>query len=77
MQTPPLGSSDIYMKDTHCVEPNEKSIFRFLFSELWLILFTIFGDTPEFPNVLPIKINRSNVAKFTGKMRNVLKRMIN
>ena len=32
------------MNDAHCAEMNEQSIFQFLFFELWLILFTIFGD---------------------------------
>ena len=31
----------IFMKDAHSAESNEKSIFRFLFFELWLILFTV------------------------------------
>ena len=43
-----------------------------------LIVFTIFGDTPEFPSVSPTKkINRSKVVKFTGMMCNELKRMKN
>ena len=33
---PSLRSSHIYMKDAHCTEPDEKSIFRCLFFELWL-----------------------------------------
>ena len=37
------------MKDAHCAEPSEKSIFLFLFFELWLIVFTIYGDTPDMP----------------------------
>ena len=33
----PLRSGHIYKKDAHCAEPNEKSIFRFLFFVLpWL-----------------------------------------
>ena len=59
MQTLPLKSNHIYMKYEQCAEKNNKSIlpfFRFIFLELWLIVFTIFGD--------PKKI-RSKVAKFT------------
>ena len=29
-------------RDFHCAESNEKSIFRFLFFELWFIKFTIY-----------------------------------
>ena len=32
------------MKDAQCAETNEKSIFRFLFFELWLIVLTILDD---------------------------------
>ena len=39
----------IYMMDAECAETNEKSNFRFLFFELWLIAFTIYGDTPGVP----------------------------
>ena len=38
------------MKDAHYAKTNEKSISRFAFFELWLIAFTIFGDSPEFPS---------------------------
>ena len=57
MQTPPapLRSGHIYMKDAHCAAPNEKSIFRFLFFELWPIVFTFYGDTPEISSVSPTK----------------------
>ena len=58
MQTPTSQRGHIYMKDAHCGETNEKSIFqvlRCLFFELWLILFAIFGDTPEFQSMLPTK----------------------
>ena len=34
------------MKDVQCVELNEKSIFRFLFFELWLIVFAINENVP-------------------------------
>ena len=46
----PLEISSIFMKDVHNAESNEKSIFRFLkflFFELWLSVFTIYGDTPS------------------------------
>ena len=59
MQNPPhtpLRSGHIYMKDAHSAESNEKSIFRFLFFELWLIVFTIHGDTPGFSSVSPTQI---------------------
>ena len=42
MQTPPLRSGYIYMTNAHCVETNEKSILRYLFFELWLIIFQVF-----------------------------------
>ena len=37
------------MKDAHSAESNEKSCFRFLVFELWLIVLTICGDTPGVP----------------------------
>ena len=37
-------------------ESNEKSIFLFSLIELWLIVFTIYGDTPGFSSVSPIRI---------------------
>ena len=39
---PPLRNDQIFMKDAQCVETNEKSILRYLFLELWLILLTVF-----------------------------------
>ena len=60
-----------------CAQPNQKSIFRFLVSELWLTVFTIFGDIPQFLRVIDGKKIRSKVTKFTRKMRNVLRRMKN
>ena len=42
MQTS-LRSGYIYMEDAHCTETNENRIYQFLFFELWLIAFTIFG----------------------------------
>ena len=44
-----VRSGHIYMKDVHSAESNEKSYFRFLFFELWLIVFTIYGDTSAPP----------------------------
>ena len=39
------------MKDAHSAESHEKSILRFLFFELWLIVYTIvytiYGDHPS------------------------------
>ena len=55
MQTSPLRSGIIYMEDTHSVESNEKSIFPFLFYELCLIVFKMYGDTPGFSSESPIK----------------------
>ena len=56
-------------KDAHCAEPNENSIFQFVFFELWLIVFTIY-QCYNLPNVSPTKkIIRSKMAKYTGKMR--------
>ena len=65
------------MKDAHSAESNEKLFLRFLFFELWLIVFIICGDTSGFSSVPPIKKKRSKVAKFTGKVLNELKRMKN
>ena len=56
MQAPsPLRSGNICMKDAHSAESNEKSIFRFLFFELWLIVFTIYGESPGCSCVSPTK----------------------
>ena len=41
------------------LNPMKKTIFRFfryLFFELWLLVFTIYADTPSFSNVSPTKI---------------------
>ena len=38
-----LSFAPISMKDAHSTESNKKSIFRFLFFELWLIAFPIYG----------------------------------
>ena len=68
------------MKYGHSAESNEKScirFFRFLFFELWLIVFTIYDDAPGVSSVTPTQKNRSKVAKFPGKMRNELKLMEN
>ena len=47
MQTlpPSLRNSQIYMKDANCAETNEKSIFRFLFFELWWKFIQNWGDS--------------------------------
>ena len=39
---PPLSFAPIFMKDSHGAEANEKSILRFLFFDLWLIVFTVY-----------------------------------
>ena len=44
MQTLPLKKGQIYMKDAHCAEMNEKSISRFLlflFFEIWSFKFNL------------------------------------
>ena len=41
------------MKDAYSAESNDIPIFQFLFSELWLIVFTSY--TPYFPSVSPTK----------------------
>ena len=48
-------SVQIFMKDLECAETNEKSIFQFLFFELWLIVFTIYGDIMGFLSMSPTK----------------------
>ena len=55
MQTPLLRNGQILMKDAHSAESNENCIFRFLFFKIWLIVFTIYGDTPGFSSVSPTK----------------------
>ena len=42
ISNPMSYTGHIYMKYAHCAETNEKSIFRFLIFELWLIVFEIF-----------------------------------
>ena len=39
---------------THSAKSIEKSIFRFLFFELWIV-FIIYGDTPGFSRMSPTK----------------------
>ena len=59
-----LRNGHIYMKDANTAESNEKSFFRFfrfLFLELWLILFRIYGDTQGVPS--PKKNSCSKEAK--------------
>ena len=51
----PLRIAPVFMKDAHSAESNENSMFRFLFFELWLIVFTIYGGTPGISSVSPIK----------------------
>ena len=64
MQTgiyPILRISHINMKDAHSAEANEKSYFSFvlfLFFELWLIVFTIYGDTPSVPPTKKIVVQK-------------------
>ena len=58
--SPPLLTiiAPIFMKDAHSAESNENAFFRlirFLFFELWLILFTIYGDTCNFKYVIDQK----------------------
>ena len=40
MQTPPLRNSFNLIEDARCTETNEKSIFLFIFFELWSILYS-------------------------------------
>ena len=65
MSPPGLSFAPMYMKDTHSIESNEKSIFQFLqflFFELWLLIFTIYQKFTD------QKKSCSKVAKFTGKL---------
>ena len=64
---PPLSFDPIFMKDAECAESNEKSIFRFLFFELWLIVFTIYQKITYQKELFFKRF------KFTGKMRIALK----
>ena len=77
MQTPPLRSGRIYIKDTHCGEPNEKLIFQFLFFDLWLIVFTIFKSVTSISKSVTNQKNkiRTKVTRFPKKMHNALKRI--
>ena len=63
------------MKDVHSSECYKKLIYGFIFFELWPIAFTNYGDTVGVSCASPTKKKPSKVAKFTGKMRNVLKLM--
>ena len=58
-------------------EANDKSIFRFLFFELWLIIIYNLRLPHRDFQVLPTKKIRSKVVKFTEKVLNELKRMKN
>ena len=62
MQTPTaFRSGHIYMKDAHNSESIEKPHFRFfryLFFELWLIVFTIYGNTSSLPPTKNIKVQK-------------------
>ena len=64
---PPLSFAPIFMKDVHSAESNEKYIFRYLFFELWLIVFTIYGS-PRFSSVSPTE------KKIVQKWSNLQKR---
>ena len=66
-QHPFLSFAPLFMIDAHSAESNGKSIFLFLFFELWLIVYTIYGDTPS---LAPTK---KKVVKFTGKIHFALK----
>ena len=72
---PPLSFDQIWMIDAHSAESKEKSIFRFLFFELLLIVFII--HVRHFGNFRCHMTFSSKVAKFTEKMRNKLKWMQN
>ena len=41
--SPPFSFAPILMIDAHSAESIEKLIFRYLFFELWLIVYTIYG----------------------------------
>ena len=75
---PSLRNCPIFIKDARSADSDEKSILWFLFFELWLIVFTIYGDIFEvFKCVTDQKKESPKVVKFTGKMRNELKQMKN
>ena len=60
MQTPPppLRSDHINMKDAQCTETNEISIFRFVFYELWSILYSKFLENwPKYHQEWPKKMS--------------------
>ena len=44
---PQLRSGPIFMIDLHRAESNGKSMFRFLFFELWLIVYLIWPSPKE------------------------------
>ena len=67
MQTPPLKSDENFMKDAESDEKSYFKFFRFIAFELWLIVFTIYGDTPSVRRTK--KKSCSEVVKFTGKMQ--------
>ena len=49
MQISPLIGDENFLKDAHSADSNENSYFRFLVFELWLIVCTIYCDTPGVP----------------------------
>ena len=55
VQTPPLRSGHSYMKDAECAESNEKSIFRFLFYELWSFLYANFRWIFKITRIIKIR----------------------
>ena len=50
-------SGQIYIKDAPCAKTNAKSIFRFLFFDLWSILY------PKFNENWPILITKMTISK--------------
>ena len=63
-----LRSNHIYTKDaSYCAEPDENSIFIFLFVDVWLTVLTIFKRVVSISKCIANQNKiRSKVAKFTG-----------
>ena len=55
MHKPPFRSGHIYMKDAHCAEPIEKSLFWFYFSRYGWFYLQFTSRSPQFPSVSPTK----------------------
>ena len=61
----PHRSGIIYMKNAHSTEPNENSCIRVFVSELGLITFAIYDDTPG------VSANKKNVVQKWSNLQKI------